>query len=430
MIYAHITFAVSFISLMVALAAFYMFVRNPSNRLMLYNFIFFISSAVSLFGLFNIQLNRDPGSASFWTRLVYAGLSGYIFSFPQYVATVTRRPLNRTARIILANISGLFIFLILFTDTIITIQADQYARFFQGRHGPLYAIFIAVFFTVLFYSFLYLIRQRRRDPDPAYDQRPLLIGSGLAIIFGSLDVIGAAQNQPLFPFLPYPSIIAILVAVASFILTFLSQYTWILRTLSRTEVELQSLLDKSNRSFLEFVQLIAKTLDAKDHYTAGHSLRVMNYAVQIGQALGLSETEIELLRQACLLHDIGKICIPDGILNKKSSLNDRDWEYIIKHPIVGRQILSTVSDFHGLLDIIYSHHERVDGRGYPKGLNRDEIPLLARILSVADTFDAMCSERPYRKARTRAQAIEELKKNRGSQLDEKIVDIFIELQRE
>lgn len=430
MVYIHITFAISFISLMVALAAFYMFLRHPPNRLMLYNFIFFLGSAVSLFGLFNIQLNRDPGSASFWTRLVYTGLSSYIFSFPQYVATVTRRPLNRTMRIILANISGSFIFLILFTDTIITIQTNQYAWFFKGTHGPLYSIFIAVFFTVLFYSFFQLLRQHRKSPDPSYDQRPFLIGSALAIFFGSLDVIGVVRNQPLFPFLPYPSIIAILAAVASFVLTFLSQYAWILRTLSRTEVELQSLLDKSNRSFMEFVQLIAKTLDAKDHYTAGHSLRVMNYAVQIGQALRLPETEIELLRQACLLHDIGKICIPDGILNKKSSLNDHDWGHIFKHPIVGRQILSTVSDFHGILDVIYSHHERVDGNGYPKGLNRDEIPLLARILSVADTFDAMCSERPYRKARTRAQAIDELKKIRGSQLDEKIVDLFIELQRE
>jgi HD-GYP domain-containing protein (c-di-GMP phosphodiesterase class II) len=134
-----------------------------------------------------------------------------------------------------------------------------------------------------------------------------------------------------------------------------------------------------------------------------------------------------MLKQACLLHDIGKIGIPDGILNKRSALNDKEREHIFRHPAVGKQILSSVADFQGILEIIQTHHERVDGKGYPQGLNQDDIPLLARILAVADTYDAMCSERPYRKAKTKLQAIAELQNVKYKQLDGAIVDKFIEV---
>jgi HD-GYP domain-containing protein (c-di-GMP phosphodiesterase class II) len=141
----------------------------------------------------------------------------------------------------------------------------------------------------------------------------------------------------------------------------------------------------------------------------------------------LPKNDVDLLKQACLLHDIGKIGIPDGILNKKSALSDKEREYIFRHPAAGKQILSSVADFHGILEIIQTHHERVDGKGYPHGLNREDIPLLARILSVADTYDAICSERPYRKAKSKTQAIAELQTVKNKQLDGAIVDKFIEV---
>jgi len=208
--------------------------------------------------------------------------------------------------------------------------------------------------------------------------------------------------------------------------TFLSQYTWAFTNLTKSQEEIEKLVEKSNRKlveksnrdFLEFVHLIAKTLEAKDHYTAGHSLRVMDYATKIAQALNLPDKEIELLKQACLLHDIGKISIPDGILNKKKNLTKKEREHILKHPIIGKNILSTVSEFKEILDIIYA-------KGYPDGKTKDEIPLLARILAVADTYDAMRSERPYRRAKSKKQALKELQLARGSQLDEEVVDIFI-----
>lgn len=173
--------------------------------------------------------------------------------------------------------------------------------------------------------------------------------------------------------------------------------------------------------------MVTKTLNAKDPYTADHSVRVMEYSVQIANTLSLAESEIDLLRQACLFHDIGKICIPDYILNKRAVLTDEEREHILRHPELGRQILSTAGEFKHILDIIYAHHERVDGKGYPDGRTRDEIPLLARILAVADTYDAMLPERPYRRAKTKDEAIQELHKVKGTQLDEEIVDKFIEV---
>ncbi len=190
---------------------------------------------------------------------------------------------------------------------------------------------------------------------------------------------------------------------------------------------IERLAKSSDRNFGEFIQMVTKTLNAKDSYTADHSVRVMEYSVQIANTLSLPESEIDLLKQACLLHDIGKICIPDCILNKKDVLTDEEREHIVRHPELGKQILSTVGEFKHILDIIYAHHERVDGKGYPDGRTRDEIPLLARILAVADTYDAMLPERPYRRAKTKDEAIQELHNVKGTQLDEEIVDTFIEV---
>ena len=231
-------------------------------------------------------------------------------------------------------------------------------------------------------------------------ERYIILAIGIAIGFASslFDIIGIFRGKPLIPWLRSPHLVGIFIASVTFAYSFLSRYTWVFSTLTRSQNEIERLMAKSNRDFMEFVQLIAKTLDAKDKYTAGHSLRVMDYAGKIARALQIPEKEIDLLKQACLLHDIGKISIPDGILNKKKKLTKREREYIFNHPVVGKKILSTVSDFKEILDIIYAHHERIDGSGYPDGRMHDDIPFLARILAVADTYDAMRSERPYRPA--------------------------------
>lgn len=427
MISVHITFALAIFTFLLTLAILFLFLKNPGNNEFWYNFLFFLSSSVGLIGLYCVEVNTNPAFAPFWTKLIYAGYSGAVYAFPLYVAAITRRPIGHYTRSIFSVISLFFMFLILFTDKIISNRPLAYGQYYHAERGILYPVFATLFVGVILYSFIRLIRHGRRDHERPIDFRPVLIGAALAIFLGFLDLAGNLIDRPILGFFPHPSALAIFICVVSFTWTFLSQYSWVLHSLSRSEREVEELIAKSNRNFIEFVQLIARTLDAKDHYTAGHSLRVMDYAVRIARTLGIPDPEIELLRHACLLHDIGKICIPDGILNKKSALSDHEREHIIKHPIVGRQILSTVSDFQDILDVIYTHHERMDGTGYPKGLRREEIPILARILAVADSYDAMCSERPYRRAKTRAQAIEELKNARGTQLDEQIVDVFVGL---
>jgi len=130
------------------------------------------------------------------------------------------------------------------------------------------------------------------------------------------------------------------------------------------------------------------------------------------------------------LHDIGKIAIDDSILNKPGKLTDKEWESIKKHPEIGYRILSATPEYSEIAQDILSHHERYDGNGYPRGLKGDEIPIRARVISIADAFDAMISDRPYRKAMTSFEAIEEIKRNTGSQFDPEVSNIFVSLFEE
>ncbi|MBI5058079.1 MAG: HD domain-containing protein [Nitrospirae bacterium] len=166
-------------------------------------------------------------------------------------------------------------------------------------------------------------------------------------------------------------------------------------------------------------------LDAKSSWTRGHSIEVAQYATAIAREMGLSELEIETLRVAALLHDIGKIGTYDVILDKPDTLTDEEFSLIRTHTIKGEEILRPIKGLDKILPIVRSHHEKVNGAGYPDGLKGDEIPFLARILCVADSFDAMVSDRPYRLSRGRQYAVTELKQCSGEQFDPHIVDAFV-----
>ena len=175
---------------------------------------------------------------------------------------------------------------------------------------------------------------------------------------------------------------------------------------------------------LSIIYALAATVDAKDHYTYGHSKKVSDYAVALGEALSLPQDKIDTIRAAGLLHDIGKVGIPDSILNKKGALTDEEWEPVKAHPKLGVEILRHVIDLVNCLPVILHHHERYNGNGYPSGLKGDNIPLEARILAIADAFDAITSPRPYHEQLSSQQALNELKRCAGTQFDPELIDAF------
>ncbi len=187
------------------------------------------------------------------------------------------------------------------------------------------------------------------------------------------------------------------------------------------------LYQKIQDSYFEIVKALAQAIEAKDPYTHGHSARVMEYAVLIAQKLDLPEEEIESLRYAAMLHDIGKIGVRGIILNNPDGLTGEEYDEIKKHPIVGEGIIKPIELLQPIRPFIKHHHEWYNGKGYPYGLSGENIPLGARILAVTDAYDAMKSDRPYRKALTEETAIQELKHGSSTQFDPKIVEIFLEI---
>jgi putative nucleotidyltransferase with HDIG domain len=176
---------------------------------------------------------------------------------------------------------------------------------------------------------------------------------------------------------------------------------------------------------------LLRTLDLRDHMTARHSAAVARYSREIAARAGLSQAEQELVHSAGLLHDIGKFVLPDDILkSSRRALSEADWEQIKTHPLEGSKIVSQIDGYAPIGDIILAHHERIDGEGYPRGLHGDEIPELAKIIAVADTYDAMTSRDSYREPVSSQEAIFELRRVSGTQLEGRYVDVFVEVLKD
>jgi putative nucleotidyltransferase with HDIG domain len=192
--------------------------------------------------------------------------------------------------------------------------------------------------------------------------------------------------------------------------------------------ELVQNLEKSNFRLLQAYDSTIKgwahALDLRDKETEDHSQRVTEMTVNIARDLGMSEEELAHLRRGALLHDIGKMGVPDAILLKPGKLTDEEWNIMRKHPIHAFEMLSPIEYLRPSLDIPYCHHEKWDGSGYPRGLKGEEIPVAARIFAVADVFDALTSDRPYRKAWSREAAFEYIHKESGKHFDPLMVDKF------
>jgi putative nucleotidyltransferase with HDIG domain len=171
----------------------------------------------------------------------------------------------------------------------------------------------------------------------------------------------------------------------------------------------------------------AKVLEYRDRETAGHSARVTELSTKLAYAVGCTEEEIEQLRSGAILHDIGKLAVPDNILLKPAKLDETEIEIMQKHPLYGKQMLSGVSFLEPSIPIVYCHHERWDGKGYPQGLKEEQIPLLARIFSIVDCWDALNSDRPYRQAWSREDIVSYMKDNAGSSFDPRILERFLQI---
>ncbi|WP_249745275.1 HD domain-containing phosphohydrolase [Mesobacillus boroniphilus] len=198
-------------------------------------------------------------------------------------------------------------------------------------------------------------------------------------------------------------------------------------------VDAINIRDKQNQLMFEsFLESLSAALDARDPYTAGHSARVAAYSLSIGKKYGLSSNELSLLKKSAILHDIGKIGIPDGILLKDGKLTDEEFDEIKKHPVIGANIVKQVqgfSDMELVIEGIMFHHERYDGCGYPRGISGHSIPLFGRIIAVADAFDAMTSNRPYRNGMVIEKALAIIEEGKGTQWDPEFAGIFVNLMR-
>ena len=212
----------------------------------------------------------------------------------------------------------------------------------------------------------------------------------------------------------------------------------------RTKDELQELAEAFNkmsdelgqekqklqRYYIETVKSLIRALEAKDHYTSGHSERVAHYAMRIAKHMGLPDKDIKLLEEVSVLHDIGKMGMPEEILGKNGPLTTDERKIIEQHPSVGEDILRPIEFLKPGLSAVSDHHERQDGSGYPHGLKGEQISLFVAIAAVADSYDAMTSDRPYRKALTQEEAIQVLEKNKGTQFDARVVEAFVEHLKE
>lgn len=183
--------------------------------------------------------------------------------------------------------------------------------------------------------------------------------------------------------------------------------------------------EKLESSYFETVKAMAMAIDAKDKYTSGHCDRVMEYSMKLGERLSLSKEDMDILKFSSILHDIGKIGIPDEVLNKPSKLTDNEYELIKSHSEIGSQILENIEFLKRVSQVIRNHHERIDGKGYPDMIKNGEIGVIARIIAIADAYDAMTSNRPYREAAlSKEEAIAELKNNSSKQFDAELVELF------
>lgn len=210
------------------------------------------------------------------------------------------------------------------------------------------------------------------------------------------------------------------------IISLQKQNTFLAKRIEESTRNLTRLYEDLRSTYMRTIKALAQTIDARDHYTHSHSENVARYAVAIAEEMRLPAKDIEMIREACELHDLGKIAVEDSILTKPSSLNEQEWEQIKRHPTIGAQILEPLTFLGSVIDLVKQHHEHYDGSGYAQGLRGEDILPGARIIHLADAYESMRSERSYRRIPfSKEEAILEIKNNSGTQFDPKVVEAFL-----
>jgi HD-GYP domain-containing protein (c-di-GMP phosphodiesterase class II) len=201
----------------------------------------------------------------------------------------------------------------------------------------------------------------------------------------------------------------------------------IVASVTATAVENSQLVNRIEKNYFSTIEALTAAIEAKDPYTRGHSKRVTQFAITLAERFGVSDTDIRNLQYGATLHDIGKIGISGKILNKSGQLTEAEYDVIKRHPVIGERIIERVDFLQGARPIVRGHHERFDGTGYPDGLRDEEIPFLARIASVVDFFDALTSDRPYRRAYSTEQALLMVRESIGREFDPMVAREFLEM---
>jgi putative nucleotidyltransferase with HDIG domain len=266
------------------------------------------------------------------------------------------------------------------------------------------AAMLAYPFFILFASFLF---SKKMSPVAT-----MLSAASVALVY-YLDQRGLLDPANFYPGAQVINIVILIAAVGFLMWTIMGNW-------EKSLTNLQETYDLTLAGW-------AKALEYRDRETEGHSQRVTGLCIELASRLGVPENELENVRRGALLHDIGKMAIPDGILLKEGSLTEEDWVIVKKHPIYAKNLIEGIPFLRPALDIPYCHHERWDGSGYPQGLSGEEIPLVARIFAVIDVWDALLSDRSYRKAWPEEKTREYIQEQAGVLFDPKVVEAFFEL---
>ena len=300
-----------------------------------------------------------------------------------------------------------------------------------GDHQYLYQVLISLFSSLIIYFCTTILVTVGMSLDLGVPFRPTWREqfSWLATYYLVMGLIAYAL---IFSF-DQAGLLGILITIVPLLTVRLGQRQYLDRTRAMVQElkEKNIILEKSSKEISTLndglLKTLAEVVDLRDPYVLGHSEQVTRYATLVAQSVGLDKQHVENIRKSGLLHDIGKLGIPEHILLKPSRLTDDEYRIVKEHVVLGAEILETTPSLHELIPIVRHHHERFDGRGYPDGLTGEEIPIGARIVAVADAVEAMASDRPYRRALPLKKIIKELQNNSGTQFDPGLVKVFSEL---